>query len=113
MQSVMDFESVREGHFTFPSNKQRLPDGRWGVVPGEPQMRMRTQDAVRATGIPAKTLHRLAEAGFVRRAMLTPNIVFWWPQEIEELIERCARDEGFARRVAFRADVSGFSGGSD
>ena len=90
-QSVMEFESPRVGHFNFPASKQRLPDGRWVVVPGEPQMRVRTHDAVRITGIPAKTLHRLAEAGYVRRAAVTPNIVFWWPQEIEELIAQHLR----------------------
>jgi hypothetical protein len=99
-------DPVRIGHFSFPANKQRLPDGRWVVTPGEPQMRVRTYDAVRITGLPSKTLHRLADAGLIRRAMVTPNIVFWWPAEIEALIERVAQDDGFARRVCYSADCS-------
>ncbi len=97
-------DPVRIAHFAFPARKHRLPDGRWIVYPGEPEMRVRTHDAVRITGIPSKTLHRLADAGLIRRAALTPNIVFWWPAEIEALIERAAQDENFARKVCFRAD---------
>lgn len=97
-------DPVRLGHFAFPAHKQRLPDGRWVVVPGEPQMRCRTSETVRITGIPSKTLHKLADAGIIRRAMLTPNIVFWWPAEIEDVIARAAADDGFARKIAFAAD---------
>lgn len=99
-------DPARIGHFVFPARKQRLPDGRWVVTPGEPEMRVRTHDAIRITGIPSKTLHRLADAGFIRRAAITPNIVFWWPAEIESLITRCAQDEGYAKTVCYRADVT-------
>jgi len=104
-QTAFDFNAVKEAHFCFPANKQRLPDGRWVVTPGEPHMRVRTDVAVRITGIPSKTLHRLADAGVIRRAMLTPNIVFWWPGEIEEVIRRCAEDDDYARKVCFRSDT--------
>lgn len=98
-------DTARIAHFTFPARKQKLPDGRWVVTPGEPEMRVRTHDAVRITGIPSKTLHRLADAGLIRRASVTANIVFWWPAEIEALIERASQDENFARKVCFRADL--------
>ncbi len=100
-----NLDPARVGHFVFPARKQKLPDGRWVVTPGEPEMRVRTHDAVRITGIPSKTLHRLADAGMIRRAAVTANIVFWWPAEIEQLIERCSLDEGYARQVRFRADL--------
>jgi hypothetical protein len=102
MSTTLD--PVRIGHFSFPARKQRLPDGQWVVTPGEPQMRCRTADAVRITGIPSKTLHKLADAGVIRRAMVTPNIVFWWPAEIEAVIERAASDEGFSRKICYAAD---------
>lgn len=98
-------DPARIAHCVFPARKQKLPDGRWVITPGEPEMRVRTQDAVRISGIPSKTLHRLADAGMIRRAAVTANIVFWWPAEIEQLIERCSLDEGYARTVRFRADL--------
>lgn len=97
-------DPVRETHWTFPARKLRMPDGRWMITPGEPQMRCRTAEAVRITGIPSKTLHKLADAGIIRRAMLTPNIVLWWPAEIEAVIERAAQDDAFARKVAWASD---------
>lgn len=105
MTAQQTLDPARVAHFVFPARKQKLPDGRWVVVPGEPQMRCRTNDTVRITGIPSKTLHRLADAGIIRRAMVAPNIVFWWPGEIEEVIERAATDEAWAKRVSFAADV--------
>ena len=93
------------GHWVFPANKQRLPDGRWVITPGKPQLRVRTAEAVRITGIPSKKLHRLADAGLIRRAIVTSSIVLWWPAEIEALIERAAQDAGFARKICFRADL--------
>lgn len=94
-------DPVRLGHFTFPASKQRLSDGRWIVTPGEPVMRCRTAETVRITGIPSKTLHKLADAGVIRRATVTPNIVYWWPAEIEDVIQRAAADDWFAHKVAF------------
>lgn len=98
-------DPVRICHWAFPAKKQRLPDGQWIITPGEPHMRCRTADAERITGIPRKTLHKLADAGLIRRAMVTPNIAFWWPAEIEAIIERAASDDGFEKRVRFAADL--------
>ena len=92
------------GHWVFPAVKTKLPDGRWLIAPGEPQLRVRTAEAVRMTGLSSKTLHRLADAGFVRRVTMSAHIVFWWPGEIEAMIERAASDDGFARRVCAFAD---------
>ena len=85
--------------FTFPCRKVPLEDGRWVLQPLEPNMRCRTEDTVALTGIPAKTLYRLAQAGFIRCARLTENISFFWPMEIEDLIERIANDPAFASKV--------------
>lgn len=92
--------------WAFPARKQKLPDGRWVVMPGEPQARCRTAEAVKITGLPSKVLHRLADAGVIRRAAITPNIVLWWPGEIESVIERASKDEAFARRLCHTADLA-------
>lgn len=92
--------------WAFPTRKQKLPDGRWVIMPGEPQNRCRTAEAVKITGLPAKTLHRLADCGVIRRAQLTPNIVIWWPGEIEEVIERISKDEAFSRKLQFSANLT-------
>ena len=96
---------VKETTWAFPVRKQKLPDGRWVVMPGEPVHRCRTNQAVRLTGIPSKTLHRLADCGLIRRAQLTPNIVFWWPAEINAVIERAAEDPAYFKRIRYAADL--------
>lgn len=106
MDSTPSNHHIKTTTWAFPARKQKLPDGRWVIMPGEPENRCRTAEAVKITGIPAKTLHRLADCGVIRRAQLTPNIVFWWPAEIESVIERASRDEAFARKLHHAADLS-------
>lgn len=96
---------MREGKWVFPVERVKQPDGSWMVRPGEPVCRVRTAMAERLTGVPRKTLFRLAEAGLIRRAKVSEKVSFFWVGEIEDLIERCAADEGFARRVSYQADV--------
>ena len=98
-------KAIERGTFTFPCRKVPLDDGRWVLIPMEPNMRCRTEDTVAITGIPAKTLYRLADAGFIRCARMTENISFFWPMEIEELIERVANDPAYASKVNTWADT--------
>jgi len=97
--------AIERATFTFPCRKVALNDGRWVLIPMEPNMRCRTEDTVAITGIPAKTLYRLAQAGFIRCARMTENIAFFWPMEIEELIERVANDPAFAAKVDSWSDT--------
>lgn len=97
---------IKTTTWAFPARKQKLPDGRWVIMPGEPENRCRTAEAVKITGIPAKTLHRLADCGAIRRAQLTPNIVFWWPAEIESVIERASLNEDYSAKLQHAATLS-------
>ena len=101
---------MRDGKWVFPVVRVKQPDGSWVVKPGEPVCRVRTQVAERMTGVPSKTLFRLAEAGLIRRAKVSEKVSFFWVGEIEDLIERCAADPGYARRVAYQADIEGLGG---
>lgn len=92
--------------WAFPARKQKLPDGRWVIMPGEPQARCRTDQACKITGLSSKVLHRLADAGIIRRAKITHNIVLWWPAEIEAVIERASLNEGYAAKLQHAATLS-------
>ena len=98
-------KAIERATFSCPCQKVPLDDGRWVITPMEPNMRCRTEDTVAITGIPAKTLYRLAEAGFIRCARLTEGMAFFWPMEIEELIERVANDPAYASKVNNWADT--------
>lgn len=104
--AITDHIKTTAAPFTIPAKASQLPDGRWLLTPAPPIVRCRTAEATQITGLPSKTLHRLADCGLIRRAYLTTNIVLWWPADVEALIQRVTEDPAYARKVRHAADLS-------
>jgi len=98
-------KAMQRATFTCPCVKYPLGDGRWIITPLSPQLRTRTEDTVAITGIPSKTLYRLADCGLIRCARINDQLSFFWPTEIEELINKIAEDPIFAQEVNQKADT--------
>lgn len=90
-----------------PSTTVRLPDGSTLVKPGKAIQRAKAERVAAIFGIDVRVLSRLADCGLIRRATLTPRVVFYYPGEIEELIKKTEEDPGFWNDVRLKAYLTG------
>lgn len=72
-----------------------LADGSYLLKPKKPVLRASARDTAKATGISAKTLARLAEAGFVRCCRPTERLPMYYPAEVEAFIRVTERDPDY------------------
>jgi transposase-like protein len=70
-----------------PVTVLHLADGSTLVKPGKAIQRGTAKKVARAFGVSPRTLSRLAEAGLIRQARLSPQVTLYYPGEIQKLIE--------------------------
>jgi hypothetical protein len=97
------------GGWYIPCRQHKLADGTFLIKPGKPVQRGTTNQVAKATGIGYKTLIRLADAGFLRRAQPSPGLSFFYYAEVEALIRRTERDPDFWTTVRREAYLTGRS----
>lgn len=73
-----------------PSLVVRLADGSTLVKPGRAVQRGTASQVAKWTGLSTKTLGRLAEAGLITRAKATPTLHYYYPGEVEALMQATA-----------------------
>ncbi len=66
------------GLWYFPPLVMQLADGSYLLKPGRPIQRATARETAKMTKLSPKTLARLAEAGFIRRAMPTPMLPMYY-----------------------------------
>ncbi len=70
----------------FPTTRMTLADGTVMLKAGKPYQRGTAGKVAKAFGVSSRTLGRLAESGHIRAAKVTPQIVLYYPGEIESFI---------------------------
>lgn len=81
-------------HF-IPAVRVQLPDGSTLIRPGKAIQRAQAHIVAKAFGLSTKTLLRLAEAGHIRSARVTPSTTFYYPGEIEDFIQKMEDNPDF------------------
>ena len=93
--------------WVIPATTVRLPDGSTLVKPGKAVQRASLSATRRITGVSARTLHALAECGLIRREQVTPFQSFFYPGEVEQLLNQTAADPSFWDSVRTKAFLTG------
>ena len=83
------------GLWYFPPLVMQLADGSYLLKPGRPIQRATARETAKMTKLSPKTLARLAEAGFIRRAMPTPRLPMYFPAEVIRFIRQTEKDPDF------------------
>lgn len=100
-----------------PTTTVQFADGSTLVKPGKAIQRGTAKQVARAFGVSTRTLSRLAEAGIIRQARLSPQVTFYYPGEIQAFMdeteanpdhwnEKRLREYGLARAVKRNAKMN-------
>ncbi len=92
-----------------PPRVVQLADGSTLIKPGKAVQRARVADVERWTGVHRKTLSALADCGFIRRALPSPNCPQYYPGEVEEFVRKTEQDPDFWTSVRTKAFLAGRS----
>jgi hypothetical protein len=84
-----------ETTWVFPALVLHLADGSALVKPQKPVQRACARVTAKITGISARTLERLAQSGFIRRAMPTERMALYYPGEVEAFLRATEADPAY------------------
>jgi hypothetical protein len=70
-----------------------LADGTIVIRMGKPLLRASARLTAKWTGVNKKNLSRLAQAGFIRRTMVTPGCHGYYPAEVEAFIDKTEAED--------------------
>lgn len=90
-----------------PAIVAQLPDGSTLVKPGRAVRRGTAAQVAHWTGVGRKTLAKLAEAGLISRAQPSRGIYWYFPAEVEALIQSTIADPAWWETVRTKAHLKG------
>jgi hypothetical protein len=90
-----DDDPLKDVPWYFPTIKMKLADGTYLLKPGKPIQRAVSTVVAKAFNVSPRTLKRLAESGHIRDAQVTPQLVFYYPGEIEEFFRKMEENPGY------------------
>jgi hypothetical protein len=81
-----------EGTWIIPGKWLHLADGTWWLKPCRPVQRCSATQTAKITGVSRKILANLAEAGLIRRAMISPVVYHYYLADVEAFINATVED---------------------
>ena len=100
-------DTTPETTWFIPAVAMQLPDGSTLIKPGKAIQRATTAATVKLTGVPAKTLHALAECGLLTREQPTRFKSFFYPGEVQTFLRKTAENPTFWNEVKTQAFLTG------
>lgn len=96
-----------EALWYIPPTVVKLADGATMIRPGKAILRAKPAYVSKVTGVSPRSLQQLAECGLIRRSNPTPGVVWYYPQEVHDLIKRTEEDLDFWDEVKRKAFLTG------
>lgn len=90
-----------------PAQRIQLADGVTLIKPGKAIQRATGTQTSKITGVHKQTLSALAECGLIRRQRPSPGQCFYFPAEVEALLEQTEREPEFWDSVRTKAFLNG------
>jgi hypothetical protein len=105
----MSHGNQNQGNWYIPAIAHKLADGSTLIKPGKAVCRGTASQVSKWTGVHRKVLSKLADCGLISRLHPSPGLTWYYPSEVETLIQKTQSEPDFWNTVKRKAFITGTS----